>query len=102
MRKFLRSEEGGALAEYVVLLALVALASVVAVTYFGKRVSEKYSALADAYTTGVVPAAPPGTPGPPPGTPGPPPGTPPVTPGPPPGTPGPPPGTPPTSPPGRH
>lgn len=43
VRQFIREEEGAALAEYGILIALIAIVAIVAVTFFGARVSAKYS-----------------------------------------------------------
>jgi Flp pilus assembly pilin Flp len=47
-RKFFIDEEGAALAEYGILVAFIAIVAIVAVTFFGGKVSEKFSALANA------------------------------------------------------
>jgi len=44
---FLRNEEGAALAEYAILIAFIAIVCIVAVTFFGGKISEKFSALAN-------------------------------------------------------
>ena len=49
VRGFLREEEGAALAEYGVLIAFIAIVSIVAVTYFGTRISAKFSELANKF-----------------------------------------------------
>ena len=46
---FLREEEGAALAEYGVLIAFIAIVCIVAVTYFGTRISAKFSELANKF-----------------------------------------------------
>ena len=43
VRKFLREEEGAALAEYGVLIAFIAIAAIVAVTFFGGKIKQKFS-----------------------------------------------------------
>ena len=48
VRKFLREEEGAALAEYGILIAFIAIAAIVAVTFFGDRIKNKFSAYANA------------------------------------------------------
>ena len=45
--KFLRDEEGAALAEYGILVAFIAIVAIVAVTFFGTRISEKFSSIAN-------------------------------------------------------
>lgn len=41
--KFLREEEGAALAEYGILIAFIAIAAIVAVTFFGDKIKAKFS-----------------------------------------------------------
>ena len=48
VRKFLRNEEGAALAEYGILIAFIAIAAIVAVTFFGNKVKSKFSEYANA------------------------------------------------------
>ena len=43
MRRFLREEEGAALAEYGILIAFIAIAAIVAVTFFGGKIKQKFS-----------------------------------------------------------
>ena len=43
MRKFLREEDGAALAEYGILIAFIAIAAIVAVTFFGGKIKQKFS-----------------------------------------------------------
>ena len=50
MKKFLFSEEGAALAEYGVLVAFIAIVAITAVTFFGSKVSAKFSSLATSFT----------------------------------------------------
>ena len=42
-RDFLRNEEGAALAEYGILVAFIAIVAITAVTFFGSRISAKFS-----------------------------------------------------------
>lgn len=49
VRKFLVEEDGAALAEYGILVAFIAIVAIVAVTFFGGKISEKFSALANAF-----------------------------------------------------
>ena len=42
-RRFLREEEGAALAEYGILIAFIAIAAIVAVTFFGDKIKQKFS-----------------------------------------------------------
>ena len=43
VRAFLRDEEGAALAEYGILVAFIAIVAITAVTFFGSRISAKFS-----------------------------------------------------------
>jgi len=47
MRRFLREEEGAALAEYGILIAFIAIAAIVAVTFFGDKIKNKFSQYAN-------------------------------------------------------
>ena len=47
VRKFLREEEGAALAEYGILIAFIAIAAIVAVTFFGDKIKNKFSQYAN-------------------------------------------------------
>ena len=47
VRRFLREEEGAALAEYGILIAFIAIAAIVAVTFFGDRIKNKFSTYAN-------------------------------------------------------
>lgn len=49
-RQFFADEEGAALAEYGVLVAFIAIVAITAVTFFGSKVSSKFSALATTFT----------------------------------------------------
>jgi pilus assembly protein Flp/PilA len=42
-RRFIREEEGAALAEYGILIAFIAIAAIVAVTFFGDKIKAKFS-----------------------------------------------------------
>jgi pilus assembly protein Flp/PilA len=44
---FFRNEEGAALAEYGILVAFIAIVAITAVTFFGSRISAKFSAYAN-------------------------------------------------------
>lgn len=46
VRNFIREEEGAALVEYGILLALIAVVALVVVATLGNKVSEKFSAIA--------------------------------------------------------
>lgn len=43
LRRFLLQEEGAALAEYGILVAFIAVVAIVAVTFFGGKISSKFS-----------------------------------------------------------
>ena len=47
VRRFLREEDGAALAEYGILIAFIAIAAIVAVTFFGDRIKNKFSQYAN-------------------------------------------------------
>jgi pilus assembly protein Flp/PilA len=47
-RRFVRDEEGAALAEYGILVAFIAIVAITAVTFFGGKISGKFSSLATA------------------------------------------------------
>jgi pilus assembly protein Flp/PilA len=46
---FVRNEEGAALAEYGILVAFIAIVAIVAVTFFGGKISGKFSQLANSF-----------------------------------------------------
>lgn len=48
IRKFIGNEDGAALAEYGILVAFIAIVAIVAVTFFGSKISSKFSSLANA------------------------------------------------------
>jgi pilus assembly protein Flp/PilA len=48
--KFVSNEEGAALAEYGILIAFIAIVAIVAVTFFGSKISAKFSSLANSYS----------------------------------------------------
>lgn len=50
MRRFIADEEGAALAEYGILIAFIAIVAIVAVTFFGDRISSKFSQYANSLT----------------------------------------------------
>ena len=50
IRRFASEEEGAALAEYGVLVAFIAIVAITAVTFFGSKISSKFSALATSFT----------------------------------------------------
>ena len=49
-RRFIKDEEGAALAEYGILVAFIAIVAITAVTFFGSKISAKFSALANSFT----------------------------------------------------
>ena len=48
--RFIADDEGAALAAYGILIAFIAIVAIVAVTFFGGRISGKFSQLANSYT----------------------------------------------------
>ena len=48
VRRFASNEEGAALAEYGILVAFIAVVAIVAVTFFGGKISAKFSEYANA------------------------------------------------------
>ena len=50
VRKFLIEEDGAALAEYGVLVAFIAIVAITSVTFFGSKISTKFSQLATSFT----------------------------------------------------
>jgi Flp pilus assembly pilin Flp len=50
VRRFIGEEDGAALAEYGILIAFIAIVAIVAVTFFGGRISEKFSQYANSLT----------------------------------------------------
>jgi pilus assembly protein Flp/PilA len=49
-RQFLSDEEGAALAEYGILVAFIAIVAITAVTFFGSKVSAKFSQLGNSFS----------------------------------------------------
>ena len=47
---FVNDEEGAALAEYGILVAFIAIVAITAVTFFGGKISSKFSELANKFT----------------------------------------------------
>lgn len=47
LRNFVDNEEGAALAEYGILIAFIAIVAIVAVTFFGSKISAKFSEYAN-------------------------------------------------------
>jgi pilus assembly protein Flp/PilA len=50
VRKFIANDEGAALAEYGILIAFIAIVAIVAVTFFGSKISAKFSSMANSYS----------------------------------------------------
>ena len=48
--RFIVDEEGAALAEYGILIAFIAIVAIVAVTFFGSKISAKFSSLAGSFS----------------------------------------------------
>ncbi len=48
--RFLNDEEGAALAEYGILVAFIAIVAITAVTFFGSKVSTKFSQLGNTFS----------------------------------------------------
>jgi len=49
-RKFIKDEDGAALAEYGILVAFIAIVAITAVTFFGSKISTKFSSLANSFS----------------------------------------------------
>ena len=49
-RQFMKDEEGAALAEYGILVAFIAIVAITAVTFFGSKISAKFSALGTTFS----------------------------------------------------
>jgi pilus assembly protein Flp/PilA len=47
LRRFMANEEGAALAEYGILVAFIAVVAILAVTFFGSKISSKFSQYAN-------------------------------------------------------
>ena len=47
VKRFIEEDQGAALAEYGILIALIAIVAIVAVTFFGAKVSSKFSLYAN-------------------------------------------------------
>ena len=50
VNRFVSNEEGAALAEYGILVAFIAIVAIVAVTFFGSKISSKFSDLANRFS----------------------------------------------------
>jgi len=49
-RAFIRDDEGAALAEYAILISFIAIVCIVAVTFFGSKISAKFAGLGNSFT----------------------------------------------------
>jgi pilus assembly protein Flp/PilA len=50
VKNLVRNEDGAALAEYGILVAFIAIVAIVAVTFFGSKISAKFSQMANSYS----------------------------------------------------
>jgi pilus assembly protein Flp/PilA len=50
VQRFIANDEGAALAEYGILIAFIAIVAIVAVTFFGSKISSKFSSLATSFS----------------------------------------------------
>jgi pilus assembly protein Flp/PilA len=50
VKNFAANEDGAALAEYGILVAFIAIVAITAVTFFGGKISSKFSDLANKFT----------------------------------------------------
>ena len=50
IKRFLNDEEGAALAEYGILVAFIAIVAITAVTFFGSKISAKFSTIANNFS----------------------------------------------------
>jgi pilus assembly protein Flp/PilA len=48
--RFISNDEGAALAEYGILIAFIAIVAIIAVTFFGAKISNKFSQLGNSFT----------------------------------------------------
>ena len=49
VRRFISDENGAALAEYAILVAFIAIVAITAVTFFGSKISAKFSDFAASF-----------------------------------------------------
>jgi pilus assembly protein Flp/PilA len=49
-RRFVTNEDGAALAEYGILVAFIAIVAITAVTFFGSKISAKFSTIANNFS----------------------------------------------------
>ena len=50
VRRFVADDNAAALAEYGILIAFIAIVAIVAVTFFGSKISEKFSSMAASFS----------------------------------------------------
>lgn len=50
VKRFIANDEGAALAEYGILVAFIAIVAIVAVTFFGSKISAKFSQIANSFS----------------------------------------------------
>jgi pilus assembly protein Flp/PilA len=50
VQNFVLDEDGAALAEYGILVAFIAIVAIVAVTFFGSKISAKFSSMASSFS----------------------------------------------------
>ena len=50
IQRFVADDNGAALAEYGILVAFIAIVAIVAVTFFGSKISAKFSEMANSYS----------------------------------------------------
>jgi len=50
VRRFAADDEGAALAEYGILVAFIAIVAIVAVTFFGSKISAKFSEISNSFS----------------------------------------------------
>jgi pilus assembly protein Flp/PilA len=50
VKTFFNNEDGAALAEYGILVAFIAIVAITAVTFFGSKISAKFSSLANSFS----------------------------------------------------
>lgn len=50
IKRFIRDEEGAALAEYGILVAFIAILAIVAVSFFGDKIKAKFSSLGNSFS----------------------------------------------------
>ncbi len=50
VKSFIADDKGAALAEYAILVGFIAVVAIVAVTFFGSKISAKFSSFAGSYS----------------------------------------------------